>query len=116
MVDGWHKVLKSESLQPRSLLKVDVAGDAVLLARLEDGTLAASLAVCPHKDADLSDGTISRGAVECPRHHYLYDLRTGDNRYPRNVFPAGLAAKLAPLPLFPVKQEQGWIWDAKREA
>lgn len=114
MVNGWHKALKSESLQPRSLLKVEIEGEAVLLARLEDGTLAASSAVCPHEDADLSDGSIYMGAVECPRHHYLYDLRTGENRYPRNVFPSDLAAGLAPLPLFPVKEEDGWIWVAKR--
>ena len=115
MVNGWHKVLKSESLRPRSLSKVEIAGEAVLLARLEDGTLAASAVVCPHADAALSGGTIYMGAIECPRHHYLYDLRTGENRYPRNVFPADLASGLAPLPLFPVKEEDGWIWVAKRE-
>jgi len=50
------------------------------------------------------------GAIDCPRHHYLYDLRTGANRYPHDVFPAALAAKLAPLPLYPAKEENGWIW------
>ena len=116
MVNSWHKALPSKSLQPRSLLKVDVAGGAVLLARLEDGTLAASSVACPHEDADLSDGTIYLGAVECPRHRYLYDLRTGENRYPRNVFPGDLAARLEPLSFVPVKEEHGWIWIARREA
>jgi nitrite reductase/ring-hydroxylating ferredoxin subunit len=103
-------------LRPGSLAKVVVAGKAVLLARLEDGTVAAAAAVCPHRGEDLSGGTVYMGAVDCPLHHYLYDLRSGANRYPRNVFPADLAARLAPLPLYRVKEEEGWIWVGPREA
>jgi nitrite reductase/ring-hydroxylating ferredoxin subunit len=87
-----------------------VAGQEVLLARLDDGTVSAASNVCPHRGEDLSGGMLYFGAVDCPWHHYLYDLRTGDNRYPRNVFPPDKAAGLAPLPIYPVKEEGGWIW------
>lgn len=97
MTDGWYGVLPSEQLRLRSFSKVKVAGDALLAARLEDGTVAACSTVCPHEAADLAGGTIYMDAVDCPRHHYLYDLRTGENRYPRNVFPVDLAARLIPL-------------------
>ena len=110
MARGWRKAIASASLCSRELVKVRVAGRSVLLARLEDGTLAASSPVCPHESADLSEGSIYMGAIDCPRHHYLYDLRTGENRYPRNVFPADLAARLAPLRMYPVKEADGWIW------
>jgi nitrite reductase/ring-hydroxylating ferredoxin subunit len=106
----WYRVMASADLGPRSLAKVVVAGQAVLLARLEDGAVAAASPVCPHRGEDLSGGMVYMGAVDCPLHHYLYDLRTGANRYPRNVFPADKAAGLAPLPLYPVKEEEGWIW------
>ena len=49
------------------------------------------------------------GAIDCPLYHYLYDLRTGANRYPRNVFPADLAADVKPLPLYLVQEEDVWI-------
>ena len=110
----WHSVLPTAELEPRMLRKVRVAGSYVLLARLEDGTLAAASVVCPHEAADLSEGTVYMGAVDCPRHHYLYDLRTGRNRHPRDVYPADLAATLAPLPLYPVREKDGWIWVGKR--
>lgn len=116
MVDSWHKALPSADLITGKLAKVRVAGRAVLLARLEDGAPAAAAVVCPHEAADLSEGSLYFGAVDCPRHHYLYDLRTGENRYPRRVFPADLAAKLAPLRLFPVKESEGWIWVGISEA
>jgi len=115
MVDSWLKALPSPDLSAGKLTKVLVAGRAVLLARLEDGTAVAAAVDCPHEAADLSEGSLYFGAVDCPRHHYLYDLRTGENRYPRNVFPADLAARLAPLPLFPVKESEGWIWVATPE-
>lgn len=108
--DCWFRALPSSGLGPRDLRKVSVAGRAVLLVRLEDGTLAATSAVCPHEGADLSEGTVYMGAIDCPRHHYLYDLRTGRNRYPRDVYPAARAATLSPLSCFPVRERDGWIW------
>jgi nitrite reductase/ring-hydroxylating ferredoxin subunit len=111
----WHKALPSAALPAGKLAKAHVAGKNVLLARLDDGTLAAASAVCPHQAADLSEGMLYFDAIDCPLHHYVYDLRTGENRYPRNVFPADLAARLAPLPLYPVKDEDGWIWVGDRE-
>jgi 3-phenylpropionate/trans-cinnamate dioxygenase ferredoxin subunit len=106
----WERVLASAALGPGALAKILLAGQPVLLARLEDGTVAAASAVCPHRGEDLSGGRLYLGAIDCPLHHYLYDLRTGVNRYPREVFPADLAARLEPLPLYPVKEEGGWIW------
>ena len=112
---SFAKVFPSDALAVGSLAKVVVAGKPVLLARLDDGTVAAASAVCPHRGEDLSGGMVYMGAIDCPLHHYLYDLRTGENRYPRNVFPADLAACLAPLPLYPVKEEEGWIWVGLRQ-
>ena len=113
MADVWHRALASGALAAGKLQKVVLAGQAILLARLEDGTAVAASVVCPHQAADLSEGSIYMGAVDCPHHHYLYDLRTGVNRYPGAVFPADLAEKLAPLPLYQVKEEDGWIWVAR---
>jgi nitrite reductase/ring-hydroxylating ferredoxin subunit len=107
---GWQRVLPGADLKPGSLAKVVAAGEEVLLARLEDGTVAAASPVCPHRGEDLTGGRVYMGAIDCPLHHYLYDLRTGRNRYPREVFPADLAARLADLRLYPVKEKDGWIW------
>ena len=111
MTDHWIAVLASADLKEGGLAKVFVGGRPVLLARLEDGTVAAASAVCPHRGEDLSGGRLYFDAVDCPLHHYLYDLRTGENRYPRNVFPADLAACLQPLPLCAIirLREQHWM-------
>jgi 3-phenylpropionate/trans-cinnamate dioxygenase ferredoxin subunit len=112
---NWHRVLASADLRPGSLAKVLIGGQPVLLARLDDGAVAAASSVCPHRGEDLSRGMLYLGAIDCPLHHYLYDLRTGANRYPHDVYPADLAAQLLPLPLYPVKEEEGWISVAVEE-
>ena len=112
---GWRRVLAGGDLKAGSLTKVLVDGRRVLLARVEDGALTAASVVCPHRGEDLSGGHVYMGAVDCPWHHYLYDLRTGENRYPRCVFPDDKKAGLAPLLLYPVKEEGGWIWVALPE-
>ena len=106
----WYKVLPGIELERRALRKVRAGDSMVLLARLEDGALAATAVTCPHEGADLSQGEVYMGAIDCPRHHYLYDLQSGRNRYPYDVFPADLAAKLAPLALYRVREKSGWIW------
>ena len=106
----WQQALPSSDLATGGLAKVFLEGKPVLLARLEDGTVAAASAICPHRGEDLSGGRLYMGAIDCPLHHYLYDLRTGINRYPRDVFPADLAAQVKSLPLYTVKEEDGWIW------
>ncbi len=52
-----------------------------------------------------------KGALDCPRHHSLYDLDTGENRDQLD-----LVAGLTPLPLYAVKEEAGWIWVFTAEA
>src|SRR5207248_17666 len=67
--DSWFRAVPSASLPVGALAKVVVEGKPVLLARLEDGTVAAASAVCPHRGEDLSGGRLYFGAIDCPLHH-----------------------------------------------
>ncbi|HEY1550086.1 MAG TPA: Rieske 2Fe-2S domain-containing protein [Kofleriaceae bacterium] len=42
-----------------------------------DGELIATPGVCPHEDVALVDGRLEAGAIVCPGHGYVFDLRTG---------------------------------------
>jgi nitrite reductase/ring-hydroxylating ferredoxin subunit len=108
----WEKVLPSADIPHGRPIAGFIGDRKILIARREDGRVVASSAVCPHEGADLTDGgTIYMGAIDCPWHHYLYDLATGENRYPKNVFPADLACTLKPLRLLPAREEpDGYVW------
>ena len=110
MGSSWVRVLRSVELGPRCLRKVEVGETTLLLARLKSGEVAAALNVCPHEGEDLSGGRLYMDGIDCPRHHYVYDLRTGENRYPQEVFPDDLASRLAALPIYPAREKDGWIW------
>lgn len=53
-----------------------VAGEAVLLARLDDGFHAVS-GSCTHYGAPLAEGLVTGDRIHCPWHHACFSLRTG---------------------------------------
>ena len=95
---------------------VRVEGRPVLLANCA-GQVYACVAVCPHRNNPLEGARVENGQIECPWHHFRYDARTGENVYPRNVYPLGaegidqqcLLADLRPLRLYPVEIRDGEI-------
>jgi nitrite reductase/ring-hydroxylating ferredoxin subunit len=96
--------------------EVVVEGRRVLLARLRSGEVHAASAVCPHEGAPLADGSIRQGSVDCPRHHYLFDLKTGANLYPAPIYPEWKRRQVGNLDLgiFPAYEAEGWIWVSER--
>ena len=77
------------------------------------GRIYALGGVCPHRRNPLEGAVLWDHLIDCPFHHFQYDLRTGRNHYPRNVYPADLPRlqnQLGPLEVFPVKMEDGWVW------
>jgi 4a-hydroxytetrahydrobiopterin dehydratase len=54
--------------------------------------------ICPHQGNPLEGAILWDDLIDCPWHHFQYDIRTGENRYPKNVYPEGHAgaARTAP--------------------
>ena len=103
--------LPSDDLAPGTLREVVVDRRRVLLARLRSGEVCAMAPSCPHEAARLADGTLRGDTLDCPRHHYLFDPRTGRNLYPRPVYPRWKQEEVGCLALatFPCREESGWI-------
>jgi nitrite reductase/ring-hydroxylating ferredoxin subunit len=73
--------------------------------------VAAAEPLCPHEQARLADGTIQGDAVDCPKHHYMFDLRSGENLYPWRVYPDWKRKEVGDLSLtvYACREEDGWI-------
>jgi NAD(P)H-nitrite reductase large subunit/nitrite reductase/ring-hydroxylating ferredoxin subunit len=61
---------------PQGVLAGHVDGEAVLLARLDDGLHAVG-GSCTHYGAPLAEGLVAHGEIHCPWHHACFSLRTG---------------------------------------
>lgn len=111
---GEHEyvnVLRSEELAAGQLREVRVGRRRIVVGRLHDGSVVAFGPLCPHERAPLVEGHFRGGAIDCPRHHYLFDVRTGANLYPLPIYPAWKRAQVGrlQLPIYPAIEREGWV-------
>lgn len=121
MAGTLQRVLRSDDLptgqgDSPDLAHVRVGDTDVLVCRLEDGTVVAFCATCPHQQTSLEEATFFDGKLRCARHLYLYDPRTGENLVPAREARPETLWKLKPgfLPVYDVEERDGWIWVADR--
>ena len=75
---------------PVGQIKVVTAhGQEVVVVNLGDSYFAFD-ARCPHQGGPLAEGCLWEETIQCPWHHHRYDVRTGQNVYPKNVYPADM--------------------------
>jgi 3-phenylpropionate/trans-cinnamate dioxygenase ferredoxin subunit len=65
-----------------------------------DGALYAVEDMCSHEEYELSGGALDGFALECPKHHAAFDVRTGKPTLPPAV---------APIRRFAVRVEDGMV-------
>ena len=79
---SWVKILddfrlldgKITETKPATIIVEDIR---ICLGK-HQGIFYAIEDTCPHQDASLGKGkTLVSGGVECPFHHYVFDIRTG---------------------------------------
>jgi naphthalene 1,2-dioxygenase ferredoxin component len=96
----WTQVAKQEDIPEDGTWPVSLNGEPVCLYNLE-GTIFATHDICTHGNANLSEGFVVSGQIECPFHQGMFDIRTGA----ASAAPCTVAIKT-----FPVKVEAGVVW------
>jgi cholesterol 7-dehydrogenase len=102
--EGWYVVARSDELTTEPL-QARVAGNDLVLFRDAGGEARAIDAYCPHMGANLADGKVHEGCIECPFHKWQID---GEGRVVH--IPKGFG----PVPVhrtssWPVVDHHGWI-------
>lgn len=92
----WYKIAGEESelnFNFNNLVRINVAGKTICVARGKNNFLYACANKCPHAGGIISDGFIDMlNNVVCPLHRYKYSLQNG-----RNVTGEGYYLKTYPL-------------------
>jgi nitrite reductase/ring-hydroxylating ferredoxin subunit len=74
---GWTKVAALSELPSGTMRCIDLAGEAIAVYHLDDGTFCATDAICSHQYALLTDGILEGDMVECPLHAAQFNVRSG---------------------------------------
>ena len=109
----WHNVLEADTLDLGALQAVEVAGQNLVVARLEDGYYAVQ-GRCTHVFAPLGRGRLVEGCqVQCPLHRARFDLRTGAvvrwANFPPGVQLLNFVRGEKALKTYPVRIERGTL-------
>jgi nitrite reductase/ring-hydroxylating ferredoxin subunit len=106
----FQRAARSDEVVHSRFHLVEIHGRSLLLSRLKDGTAIAFGRICPHRQLEMDEGSLWDELIDCPHHHHTYDPRTGENVFPRRVFPAARARLERGIPVFEVLEEDGWVF------
>lgn len=96
----WVRVCSVSEIAGEDIFGFEVSGRPVAIYNL-GGKYYATEALCTHEQANLVDGYLCDGIIECPKHNARFEVSTGKClRRPAKV----------DLKTFPVKGEGGEIY------
>ena len=84
-------------------------GDRFVLWRAPDGAVRAAADRCPHREAPLSDGTVTDGCLVCPYHAWAFDADGACVDVPSSG-PDAAIPSAADLALLAVRERYGLVW------
>ena len=109
---AFRKLARVEEIPPGKTRLVRAGKSPVILANW-GGRIYALDGICPHQRLPLEGASVWDRLLECPWHHFQYDVRSGRNHYPRNVYPEDLAyleGQVGPLKTYRVRVRGGDVW------
>lgn len=70
-----------DSIEVNKMISLEIEGQSIILTRWQ-GKIYAFSGRCPHAAADLSQGELYKGRIDCADHGWRFDIRTGRALYP----------------------------------
>ena len=109
---AFQRVCRADEIPPGRTKFFCIAGNPLILANF-DGSVYALSGICNHQFKPLDGAQLWGPLLDCPWHHFQYDVRSGENHFPRNVYPEDvphLREQVQLLRTFPVDVREGEIW------
>jgi 3-phenylpropionate/trans-cinnamate dioxygenase ferredoxin component len=104
-----HPIARAEDVPPGQTRFFCIDGRPLVIAHYS-GQFYALHGLCPHKGFELHGAILWDHLITCPWHQYQYDVRTGENHFPKNVYPTDLGRNLRSLDTYRVEMRGNEIW------
>ncbi len=120
--DLWYLACPARDLKRGRLLRREIAGEPIVLARSSDGTAFALRDICPHRGIPLSHGrlcapgdtvdteTLEETQVECCYHGWRFGVDGHCRAIPSLVKDHAVDIDKIRTRSFPVVERQGLVW------
>jgi nitrite reductase/ring-hydroxylating ferredoxin subunit len=109
---AFQRAAPVDEVPPGQTKFVKLGETPVILAN-RDGQIHALYGICPHQHYPLEGAILWGHLLECPWHHFQFDVRSGENHYPRNVYPASmthLQSQVQALKKYHVAVRGWFVW------
>lgn len=105
---AWYVACLTRELEAGKLLVRRLHGAPVILFRGTDGTAAALLDRCPHRNVPISCGSVVEGTAQCGYHGWRFRTDGECVELPGYGGEASNASRRATA--YPVREQQGLVW------
>jgi nitrite reductase/ring-hydroxylating ferredoxin subunit len=112
---SFRRLARAEEIPRGQTRWFELDGGPVVVANWNDAFYALA-GVCPHRNLPLEGATLWDRYLTCPWHNFQYDVTSGENHYPRCVYPADMKDQVRGLTAYPVELRGEEIWVAVTEA
>ncbi len=106
---AFRRVARADEIPPGETRYYEVDGVPVVLAHW-NGRFFALAGICPHQNLPLDGARLWDRLLTCPWHNYQYDITTGENYFPKRVYPADLEDRARPLAAYAVERRGDELW------
>lgn len=72
------KIAKVSDFENKRFIRFSILARKIAIFKEEDGSFYGIEFACKHQNWDLSTGTLQGDVIECPRHNWQYNIRTGE--------------------------------------
>lgn len=110
MKNVWYGSALSQELDKGKMKSLVLAGEPVVLARNQDGSIYALRDICPHRGIPFSFGRIVNDQIECPYHGWKFNSAGVCTEIPSLCEGQNLDSTKIKVKKYPVLESQGVIW------
>jgi phenylpropionate dioxygenase-like ring-hydroxylating dioxygenase large terminal subunit len=104
---AWYVAAFSRELRDKPIART-VLGIPLAVFRRSDGTPAAVLYRCPHRNAPLSEGAVAGDCVQCPYHGWEFEGAGACTKVPGLLSEAPSRGRR--VLAFPAMERDGFVW------
>lgn len=107
--EHWYPLAFAHTLKPNQVRRQVALGVPIVLWRTDDGCTKGFVDICPHRQAQLSQGSVSSFGLTCPYHGWRFGSDGRCNHIPVSP-PERMPRETVTLTQIPTCQQDGMIW------